>query len=84
MKSLPVLHKTTCPRCGYPTLAQKGRTLCCGASLSDTKPDIKIKERRCRRKKTNLNLLGAETEGGVDDSSLAISAGQLALFETGE
>jgi hypothetical protein len=40
-------HKTTCGKCGYPSLARKGRTLCCNVTLDyESKVKIKIYKRK--------------------------------------
>jgi uncharacterized Zn finger protein (UPF0148 family) len=44
------LHRTTCPKCGYPSLSKNNRTLCCNARLSDVKPEIKARSRRLSQK----------------------------------
>ena len=77
---MTTLHPVdSCPRCGWPTLARKGRTLCCDARTSEIREGIRIKERRCQQRKEKTELSGAETEGG-GNLSLAPSAGQLVLF----
>ena len=63
---LPSLHRVNeCPRCGYPTLALKGRTLCCEARLSETSPDIKSKKRRSATRKEKVDQVKGGSEGAL-------------------
>ncbi len=52
------LHRTNCGKCGYPSLAKRGKTLCCSAPLYY---ESKVKVKTYKRKRRGP--LGVEKEG---------------------
>jgi uncharacterized Zn finger protein (UPF0148 family) len=41
------LHRIVCGKCGYPSLARRGKTLCCGVSIAyESKVKVKVYKRK--------------------------------------
>jgi uncharacterized Zn finger protein (UPF0148 family) len=89
------LHRTTCPKCGYPTLYKNARTLCCNARISDVKPEIKAKSKRHSYKPRQREhapglgpgssrggdpLRAEENQGALIENVHEAKNGQLSLF----
>jgi hypothetical protein len=79
-ETMIILHRATCPKCGYPSLANKrGRMMCHEVNENKVRKDIKFRIRRRRRGTSKTEFSGAGNEGG-DGLALNFSAGQGELF----
>ena len=82
---MTILHRVDCPKCGWPSHAdQRGRMMCCPkVRENEVHEDIKVKARRCKKRKEKTEHSGAGNERG-GGALLNLPAGQGELFETGE
>lgn len=62
------LHRTICGKCGYPSLARNGRTLCCGVTL-DYESKVKIKI--YKRKRTGSTVTAQRIDAHCVPSSIS-------------